>query len=231
MARYKPGCVRTRRLILSVKKQSRGGMKRAILLAAILAAIGSLLACGESYVEKKYADEILTMAVSEVQNRTVTEASRLVSEAVDEAHLTYGDVLHFEKRGDGTIIACRTDTALLNKLGAGITEGMDRYFRKEGGDVGIPLGNLIGPGTFYARGPRVQFRVLPAGRISCDYESVFYAAGINQTIHRISFRISVSVTVIGAGGRETVDIMGTFPVAEAVLVGSIPDYYAEGHGE
>ncbi len=219
-----------RKLLLLAKDRSWISARRAVLLAAVLLVSVLLLAGGESFLERRYAPEIMAMALSEVQNRTVTEAAGLISEAMEREEIAPGDIFSMERKADGSVISCRTDTALLNKLGAVVAEGLDRYYRAEGGNVGIPLGNLLGSGAFYARGPRIVFRVLPVSRISCRYETEFFAAGINQTVHRISFRVTSVVTVMGAGGSETVEISESFPVAEVVLIGSVPGVYQEKQG-
>ncbi|MBR5743335.1 MAG: sporulation protein YunB [Clostridia bacterium] len=230
MKRRRIESVRTRKLVRRIRQKGRSGLSGALGIGIAAGLVFALLLGTESFLERHYAEEILALAASEVQNRAVAEANRLVCTYVEETDLSYEDVFHFDRRGDGTILACRTDTALVNRLGAKIAGGLDEYFQNEGSEVGIPLGNLLGTGFFYARGPKVGYRVLPIGRIACDYESVFASAGINQTIHRLSFRVTILVAVMGAGGRENVEITGSFPVAEAVLIGSIPEYYAEGQG-
>jgi hypothetical protein len=55
--------------------------------------------------------------------------------------------------------------------------------------------------------------------------TAFETAGINQTRHEISLEASTQMRIVIPTGAETVSITTIVPVAEAIIVGEVPDSY------
>ncbi|MCQ2446745.1 MAG: sporulation protein YunB [Clostridia bacterium] len=197
-------------------------MKRWMLCLLLLM---GLAGTGLRLLERKVEPLILLCAVSEAQNAARTAAGKAVEEAMEETGATYGKLIALERKGDGTVTACRTDAMLVNRIRSLVTEKLEAYFRTDGADISFPIGNIFGGGILYARGPGVSFRVLPVGRILCDYESQYSSCGINQTRHELTLAISMKISVIGARESEEVDAEGRFPIAETIIIGYVPEHY------
>lgn len=64
-----------------------------------------------------------------------------------------------------------------------------------------------------------------AGDIETNIKSEFSSAGINQTLHRIYIEINCHVGILTVYKNADEDISTQVLLAEAVIVGNIPDSY------
>ena len=55
--------------------------------------------------------------------------------------------------------------------------------------------------------------------------SVFSAAGVNQTTHRIEMTITVDLFIAVPTAHTSVQVETPFVIAESVLLGKVPDAY------
>ena len=53
----------------------------------------------------------------------------------------------------------------------------------------------------------------------------FESAGINQTRHEISLEASVMMRIVIPAGADSVSVSTYVPIAESIIVGSVPDSY------
>ncbi|NLW07591.1 MAG: sporulation protein YunB, partial [Clostridia bacterium] len=89
----------------------------------------------------------------------------------------------------------------------------------------LPLGQVLGLRLLAAYGPPVPLRFIPMGTVEVELGDTFEATGINQTRHRIYFQIESIVQVVAPFGQEQVIVAATIPVAEAIIVGPVPQTY------
>ena len=55
---------------------------------------------------------------------------------------------------------------------------------------------------------------------------MFESAGINQTLHRIMLKVTTTVYLVSSWHSTSVEIASSYLIAETVLVGSVPNVYA-----
>ena len=67
----------------------------------------------------------------------------------------------------------------------------------------------------------------PARAVYADYENTFSAAGINQTRHTVSVKITVSSGVYLPGYSAETTIETHIIIAETVIVGDVPDAFTK----
>ena len=92
----------------------------------------------------------------------------------------------------------------------------------------IPSGTLTGLTLLSGRGPAVEIRIVPAGYVRTAVENGFEAAGINQTRHSISVRITAELLAVLPGISEPVTAQTSCVLAETVMIGEIPEVYFKG---
>lgn len=68
---------------------------------------------------------------------------------------------------------------------------------------------------------------MTVGSAHAVFQSQFSDAGINQTRHQILLEVTVSVDILLPGGDLPAEISAQVPVAETIIVGSVPDTYVE----
>jgi sporulation protein YunB len=95
-------------------------------------------------------------------------------------------------------------------------------------DIKIPIGNAVGGVIFTGRGPSFTVKILSVASVQTRFTNSFENAGINQTRHKIMLEVSAVINLYVPGTRETTTTVTTLvEVAETVIVGQVPNVYAD----
>ena len=159
-----------------------------------------------------------------------TVAEKSVTMAVDDflsEHFDLGEKLCDVAYNNGTVSAITTNTPYINYVKTYITdkaqEHIDYLSHHQG--VGVRLGNFTGLVILSNFGPEVYFNVDSTQTVSCEFESTFEGAGLNQTVHHITMTVYVDLLIYNPYRiRETVSTSSTFEIAQTVIVGNVPSY-------
>ena len=89
----------------------------------------------------------------------------------------------------------------------------------------VPLGNLTGTALIAGRGIPINIRFVRIGDVTADIRTEFVESGINQTLHKISMRVRVTLNVLAAGSSIKLEHASDVTLAETVIVGKVPDAY------
>ena len=161
------------------------------------------------------------------------EAGRLAEEALDRA--LQEAVSAFDAKALVTLCARDGITALqVDAAGAaGIRAeasraALQRLSSLRSAGFRIPLGSALGIGLLSGRGPALRASVYPVGRVQSSVVSSFEEAGVNQTCHRLTLMLQTEVAVLIPGEKLEVSVEASVPLAETVLVGSVPAVYVTG---
>ncbi len=164
-------------------------------------------------------------AVTDIVNETINAA---VSDRIEDGSLSYSALVTLEKDEQGAVTAVVTDMAAVNGLQTAIVSQLMRELEERGkSSTGIPLGTALGSTVFSGRGPELPVRILSAASVRAEFENRFSSAGINQTQHRIMLNVSIEVQAYTPGGRCSDEVRVSLPVAETVIVGRVPETYAD----
>lgn len=129
----------------------------------------------------------------------------------------------------GRPVLLRPNTAVLNTLAARITLEVQRALAVlPEVQVTVPLGQVLGSQIIGTWGPKVPVRLLPVGTVEGKIVDVFDAAGINQTRHRIIIRLTSEVKVVVPLVAASTRLRTEIPLAEAVIMGEVPEVYLDG---
>ena len=161
--------------------------------------------------------------------RVEAAASRAMHEAVLEvlSEQDEGSLLKIYTQ-DGRAYLLETDSARLNRLSADCAlNAQDRIASLGEQGVSVPLGTALGISLLNGLGPKLRVRFLPTGTVRAACESSFTSAGINQTVHRITLKLTAAVRILLPGGARTVTVTLQTPVSEDVVVGDVPQTYAD----
>ena len=143
-----------------------------------------------------------------------------------------GDVphrlVHLEKNVAGTVSNVELDSVEMNRLKARLTEAVsNRLTGLENQDVAIPLGTLLGWQLLAGRGPDIHLQIVPASFVESEVVDTLESAGINQTQHRVCIRFTVEMSAILPGYSTSVDVTDEVCVAQTLIVGQVPEFYAQ----
>lgn len=162
------------------------------------------------------ATDVITITVNDV-----------VKEKIKNGTLNYGELVTLEKDNNGNITALVTNMANINTLQSEVSNAIvNKFSETDLTDVSIPLGNIIGGTIFSGLGPRIHMKVLSVTNVDTQFRNEFSTAGINQTRHQIMMDIKVDLIVLFAGKRETDSVTVSVNIAETVIIGNVPNMYA-----
>ena len=195
----------------------RKARRRLWLALPLLAVLGLALAW------LRLAPAVEALATAQVAD----EASDLIAEAIaaqmELDDISYDSLIVLEKDAEGRLLALRTDMNQLGRLRSETLSIINRRILDEGEtELGVPLGSVLLPALFSGRGPRLPVRVLTVSNSDAEFRSSFQAAGINQTLHRITMEVALNVTLLTPAGTRSVRVDSGVVVAETVLIGQVP---------
>ena len=188
----------------------------AVILLAVLISYGTL------------STVIVDLAVSEAYDNITFTVNEVLAEEVMAETIDYNDMVSLMTDKNGNITALVTNMANVNYLQAKITNAIVKKFAESDVTrVDIPLGSLFGNAFLSGHGPRISANILSVTNVNTTFRNEFSDAGINQTRHRIMMDVDVTLGILLAGYQNRWDTVTTeITVAETVIVGSVPNTYA-----
>lgn len=175
-----------------------------------------------------------------VREYSVNRAQVLASEAMTRAVNTvlagggyqYDTLIAVSRDENGAVQSVETDAAAVNRLSTAVVSSLSETLAQEDfSTLRLPLMNATGSAFWMGRGPKITMRIQQSGAAAAQMTSTFSAAGINQTVHRLELTLTFRAVVLVAGMSEPIETSGTFLVAETVIVGAVPDVFANIHSE
>ena len=167
--------------------------------------------------------EVVRITVSNRGSQAINDAvaALLADDPEDSAALVL-----LQKDVKGNVTAVETNTARVNRLRTKVLEAVDKQIQEVSvAEIGIPLGNILMPSLFSGVGPLLPVRILSVSSADAEFESGFAAAGINQTVQRITLNVRLTMTVLSPAGTEEISSDAQIIAAETVIVGVVPETY------
>lgn len=142
------------------------------------------------------------------------------------ANYKYQDLCSIEKDENGNIKMIKSNIIPVNEIISDVAVRIQNELNKtQDGEVFIRLGTLTGSKFLSGRGPKVNFKIVTIGNVETDLKSEFSSAGINQTLHRIFLEVKCKVIILTPFNSIEEEITNQVLLAEAVIVGNIPNTY------
>ena len=138
----------------------------------------------------------------------------------------YEELYTIEKDEVGDVTIIKSNVVPINNMISDLTEAIQNRFNEfENTEIKITLGNLLGGYYFSGIGPSIPIKVRSSGTIDTEIKSEFIAQGINQTLHRIYLNVTCKVVILTPFNSVEEEIKNQVLLAEAVIVGNIPNTY------
>jgi sporulation protein YunB len=170
---------------------------------------------------------INTITASQAKYVSVNAINEAVEEALSEAGVEYQDLITVQRDTSGNVLAISTDSVKMNLLKSKLNLAIEQKLSKtKEREVSVPLGTLIGGNWFRGRGPGIPLHISFTSNAFIDFKSTFESAGINQTKHQISLEVHTGVAVLIPGFQTTTEVETNVAVAETIIVGQVPEFYA-----
>ena len=159
------------------------------------------------------------------KSRARTYASEIINLSVTETLSNSTPLVRVSSGADG-VASVETDIASLSSLRASAIKNLTQTLSDPGlMSFTVPLGNLSGSTLIAGRGIPIEIKLVPIGDVTADVRTEFIESGINQTLHKITLRVRVTLNVLTAGAAVKLEIAGDVTLAETVIVGKVPDAY------
>ena len=174
-----------------------------------------------SVLDNRLRPVITTMAQYQCRVVSVLAMNEAVMEELNEVQDIEQALVEVDKAPDGTVSAIEINSVEVNRLKTRLTDAVaNRLLSVPKQDVRIPLGTLLGWQIMAGRGP--------ASFVQSTIVDTLETAGINQTQHRIFIRFTVEMSAILPGYSTSVTVENEVCIAQTLIVGKVPQFYASG---
>ena len=202
------------------RKRYSAAIRNVILIISILILF--------SFADKHIRPMIKTMAASQAK----VFATRVINEAINKqlmlGEIPYDSLVKVTLDNSGKVTSVQTDMVKLNMLKSSMTNAASEQLNLlQSQTVRIPLGTLLGLQIFSGRGPRVEFKIIPAGFVNSQLIHRFDTAGINQTRHQIVLELVANISAVLPGYSAASQVTSSLILAETVIVGVSPEAFTQ----
>lgn len=206
------------------KKLSRRA-KAKIFLCSFLAIITLMTV----YYFKVVTPIVVTLSEEKVRSLSTKAVSASVGQVLMNDGISYGDLVKIQYNNSGEITLINTDSVEVNLLVRKVTEIVQVQMDNLGSHgVEISLGTLTGIPFLYGIGPNVSVKLVPVGTVNTRFNSSFTSAGINQTLHRLYFMVSINIGMVLPCLTKNMVTDLEIEICESVIIGKVPDVYFQG---
>ena len=204
--------------------------RRSVLGKVLLVLAGVALICGigilvftRFFIEPNL-ERVAGMRAETVVSRTINKAlaEHFSGADMQEQLFTVG------KDESGAINMVQADSMEINRFMAELSVRLQEYFKKmEKESYSVPLGSLAGSKVLSQIGPNVDLAIIPMSISSMDFRTEFETGGINQTKYKIYIEMECRIKVLAPFSSKLINTGNTILVAEAVILGDVPNSYVE----
>ena len=193
--------------------------------AVILIGVGLIILGGIWIFKDVYAESIAGAAEDIAINMVAIKINQSLQQGFYDEKLN-GALLKIECDNDGNIKYIEPDTRLINKLVLEFATGVrENYDSEEIQVCEVNLGVITG-NKFLSQLPfRAKIKVQPLSLTKITSNTGFETQGINQTRYYVHCNVQSQVRILAPFTNETTEINRDYQLAEAVIVGQVPNSY------
>ena len=171
---------------------------------------------------------IKTMAASQAKVFATRAINQAVNEQLALGEIPYDSLVKVTLDNNGKVTSVQTDMVKLNLLKSSMTNAASEQLTLlQSQTVRIPLGTLLGMQILSGRGPRIEFKIVPAGFVNSQLVHRFDTAGINQTRHQIVLELIANISAVLPGYSAASQVTSSLILAETVIVGVSPEAFTQ----
>lgn len=209
-----------------MKRRRQRRKKKLAWLLRLLALLGAL-ATGMVLLDREVRPVVLTMAQYQARVSSILAINEAVLEEMEREAVLYEDLVQISRGSSGEVTSIQADAAAVNRVKARLTRAVsNRLAALQLEEVTVPLGTLLGWQFFSGKGPQIGFQVVPASYVESDVRSSLQGAGINQTQHKLLVEFRVEMSAIIPGYTTSVEVTTQVCIADTLIVGEVPQFYA-----
>lgn len=163
-----------------------------------------------------------------INNAAVTIINNSMLQVFENDKIVYNELMNIKYDDKGNVVSVTADTQEINRLKSKVSTAVQKNVEEyEYSDIKIPFGSVLKNNVFQGVGPNISFSVSPTGMTKVDFNDEFVSGGINQVRHKIYLDVSVTISLVSAAMQKSETVNNRVLVAETVIVGTAPNYYAD----
>ena len=161
------------------------------------------------------ATEAINTAIADEVARTV-DSNKLIEWRTSEAGKVTGLMIDYQEQ---------------MRITARTIEVVNRVLReREDIPEQIPIGHALNSPFISSIGPSVSVKFHPATAVKVDVDTRSTETGINNLLIEVFVRIRTDIAVVIPFDQEPQQIETEIPLSYVMVVGDVPTYYYDGHG-
>lgn len=197
-------------------------MKGILVLISLIV----LVICAFIFIENTMKSTL--SATAEIKSKEIME--QIINDAVYEMTRredgTELEIIHTNEDAEGDLQLVTLNTSLLNKIGTEIAKRVNNdIYYNETEQIRMSLGSLMGSKLLSQTGPYFTFDIVPVAVINVGYKTEFESTGINQSKYKVYLDVKTETRLLVPFMSEKFEAVNTVLIAEAVIVGEVPETY------
>lgn len=157
--------------------------------------------------------------------------TKMVTKAINDQFQKESDAekLIIRKTNDkGELEMIQADTKAINLLITEISKELQEEYASMKEDiVKVPIGSLLDSKVLSQTWPCMKMKVVPLSVSGMDFKTEFETQGINQTKYKVYITLKSEVKMLAPFSAKTFHTSSTILLAEAVIIGNVPQSYVE----
>lgn len=182
-------------------------------------------------MEQNIDPVLMHIAITEVKK----EAQSAITKGIEQ-QIYMGEELNqlieIQKSEDGRIVSVQLDPLIQAKVytksAKAIEESMVHLKDKP---IEISLGQVMQSTMFADFGPDIPVEIWQEGSAKISLEPKLESKGINMVLVTVNLIVQTDLGIIVPFNEETVQLSTTYPIAQTMVVGEVPDYYYQNSGD
>ena len=201
---------------MSVCRKRKKHIKRRLIIAALV--IGLVV-----FIEFRLIPVSDAAAETEVKALAAELISQSIDEAFAETGVTAGQLESVTFDEDNNVTSVFTDPVMTNRIkNSVIMKLQEKLSGVREHRIDVPLGTVIGGELLSGTGPGLPIFIALTGSVSGDFESGFEQGGMNQTVHKLSLRVTAEINILMPFGSVQTTAETSVLIGETVIVGRVP---------
>ena len=174
-----------------------------------------------------YGENISSTATDIAVNYVAGKINKSLREGIYDSELD-GPLIKVKRNSEGDIVYIEPDSRLINKLVLEFMSGVEEDYSQEDMQVvRVNFGVITGSKLLSQLPFTAKIKIQPLSLTKFQYETEFETQGINQTRYCVYCTINSTVRILAPFMRETAEINRRFLIAEAIIIGDVPESYVD----
>ena len=162
-----------------------------------------------------------------VENIVIHSVHKVLESDGDEYKEREHGVITPVMNNDGEVSMVTLNTDTVNRIGSEIAMEVNSDIHDGVAQtIRVSIGTMLRSKLLSQVTPVVKFDIMPVSVSEIGYKTEFEDAGINQTKYKVYITINTEARVMTPFMAENIHVENTVLAAESVIVGGVPDTYA-----